>query len=89
MAKGFHQVPGFDFNDNYSPIIKPITIQLVLTLAISSHWTMRQLDFNNAFLNGILKKNVYKAQPFGFIYTTRPNWVYKASSCFIWSQESP
>ena len=26
IAKGFHQVAGFDFNETFSPIAKPITI---------------------------------------------------------------
>ena len=37
VAKGFHQVLGFDFHDAYSPIIKPTTIWVVLALTISNH----------------------------------------------------
>ena len=31
VANGFHQTPGIDFTKTFSPFIKPITIQLVLT----------------------------------------------------------
>ena len=54
VAKGFHQVQGFDFTKTFSPVIKPITIRLILTLALSYKWPIQQLDVNNAFLNGIL-----------------------------------
>jgi histone deacetylase 1/2 len=37
VAKGFHQRPGFDFTETFSPVIKPITIRTVLTLAVSYH----------------------------------------------------
>ncbi|RZB61234.1 mRNA-decapping enzyme subunit 2 isoform B [Glycine soja] len=35
VAKGFHQVHGFDFHETFSLVIKPVTIRIVLTLALS------------------------------------------------------
>ena len=32
VAKGFHQQPGIDFGDTYSPVVKPITIRTVISL---------------------------------------------------------
>jgi histone deacetylase 1/2 len=66
VAKGFHQQHGFDFNETFSPVIKPITIRLILSLAISYKWPLKQLDINNAFLNGSLEEEVYMVQPQGF-----------------------
>jgi len=66
VAKGFHQVPGFDFHDTFSSVVKPITIRIVITLALSNHWELFQLDVNNAFLNGLLEETVYMIQPPGF-----------------------
>ncbi|GAU34785.1 hypothetical protein TSUD_205890 [Trifolium subterraneum] len=56
VAKGFHQIQGFDFNETFSPVIKPITIRLILSLAVSYNWPLKQLDVNNAFLNGLLEE---------------------------------
>ena len=61
VAKGFHQWPGIDYLENFSPVIKPITICLVLSLAIANHWFLRQLDINNAFLQGSLSETVFIA----------------------------
>ena len=63
VAKGFHQVLGFDFQETFSPIVKPVTVRVVLTIALSQNWNINQLDVNNAFLNGVLAEDVYMQQP--------------------------
>lgn len=36
VAKGFYQHESIDYTETYSPVIKPTTIRVVLTLAIIS-----------------------------------------------------
>lgn len=57
-----------DFSETLSPIVKltTTTIRVVLTVALVRGWSVRQLDINNAFLNGFLKENIYMEQPPGF-----------------------
>jgi len=66
VAKGFHQIHGFDFHETFSRVVKPVTIRIVLTLALSHGWKLFQLDVNNAFLNGFLEESVFMIQPLGF-----------------------
>ncbi|XP_019429805.1 PREDICTED: uncharacterized protein LOC109337312, partial [Lupinus angustifolius] len=35
VAKGYHQQPGIDYIETFSPVIKPVTIRIVLTLAVT------------------------------------------------------
>ena len=55
VAKGFHQQPGIDFDENFSPVINPIIVRIVLSIAFNRKWGIRQLDVNNVFLNGHLR----------------------------------
>ncbi|RVW48822.1 Retrovirus-related Pol polyprotein from transposon RE1 [Vitis vinifera] len=89
VAKGFHQVPSFDFHDTFSLVIKPTTIRVVLSLIISRDWPMRQLDFNNVFLNDIPKNDIYMAQPPRFIDATHPNWVCKLHRALYGLKQAP
>lgn len=59
VAKGYHQQFGFDFNETFSPVVKPVTIRIILTLALTYGWPLQQIDVNNVFLNDLLDEEIY------------------------------
>ncbi|GKE13889.1 ribonuclease H-like domain-containing protein [Tanacetum coccineum] len=67
VANGSSQQLGVDFDETFSPIIKPVTIRMVHSLVVSRKWPIHQLDVKNAFLNSDLSETVYMHQPPGFI----------------------
>uniref|UniRef100_A0A2N9ISB5 Integrase catalytic domain-containing protein n=1 Tax=Fagus sylvatica TaxID=28930 RepID=A0A2N9ISB5_FAGSY len=77
VAKRFHQQHGVDFDETFSPVVKAPTVRLILSLAVSLNWSLRQLDVKNAFLHGTLKEEVYMTQPQGYIDPQHPSHVCK------------
>ena len=66
VAKGYSQIPGMDYTDTFSPVVKLETIRVILALAMSQNWEIQQMDVKGAYLNGMLKEKVYMRQPKGF-----------------------
>ena len=89
VAKQFYQCPGVDFHNTFSPIVKPTTVRIVLSLAVTYRWTLRQLDVNNAFLQGTLSEDVYMKQPQGFIDKDKPNHVCKLWKAIYGLKQAP
>jgi hypothetical protein len=89
VAKGFSQRYGLDYVETFSPVIKPTIVRLVLSIAVSKGWSIRQADVKNAFLNGELQETVYMKQPPGFISTKFPQHVCKLQKALYSLKQAP
>lgn len=83
FAKGHTQIEGIDYVETVSLFIKSKAIKIVLSLAFSLGWDLKQLNINNAFLNGALEETIYMKQPIGFEDKTYLDQVCKLTKALF------
>lgn len=89
VAKGYKQQYGINYEDTFSLVVKAATIRLILSVAVSRGWSLRQLDVQNAFLHGILNEEVYMHQPPGYEDKTRPQYVCRLDKAIYGLKQAP
>jgi len=82
VGKRYSQSEGIDYEETFSPVVKMVTVKIVISLAIDHNWSLFQLDVNNAFLYGELKEDVYMSLPQGY-HTKGDNIVCKLKNLFV------
>ncbi|KAJ9545430.1 hypothetical protein OSB04_025137 [Centaurea solstitialis] len=89
VAKGYSQAYGIDYDETFSPVAKMSSVRICIALAAIHHWPLYQLDVKNAFLNGVLKEEVYMEQPPGFIVEEEASKVCRLRRSLYGLKQSP
>ena len=67
VAQGYSQMEEVDYDETFALVARMESIRILLALACQLKFKLYQMDVKTAFLNGLLKEDVYVAQPKGFI----------------------
>nr|CAD40121.3 OSJNBa0061C06.5 [Oryza sativa Japonica Group] len=89
VAKGYSQIPGIDFNDVFSPVVKHSSIRTLLSIVAMHDYELEQMDVKTAFLHGELEEDIYMEQPEGFVVPGKENLVCRLKKSLYGLKQSP
>ncbi|GJV74004.1 integrase, catalytic region, zinc finger, CCHC-type containing protein [Tanacetum coccineum] len=67
VARGYCQEEGIDFEESFAHVARIEAIRIFLAFAAHMNMVVYQMDVKTAFLNGILREEIYVSQPDGFV----------------------
>jgi hypothetical protein len=89
VAKGYEQKYGIDYDENFAPVLKWSTLQLIIAIASCFGWPLVHLDVITAFLNGKLTEVIYMHQPPGYAVKGKENLVCRLLRSLYGLKQSP
>ncbi|GJS04163.1 retrovirus-related pol polyprotein from transposon TNT 1-94 [Tanacetum coccineum] len=89
VAQGYNQQEGIDYDKTYAPVARLESIRILLAYACALDFKFFQMNVKSTFLNGFINKEVYVAQPPGFIDFTKPNHVYRLMKALYRLKQAP
>ncbi|GJV32294.1 putative ribonuclease H-like domain-containing protein [Tanacetum coccineum] len=89
VARGYRQEEGIDFEESFAPVARLDAIRIFLAYVAHMNMVVYQMDVKMAFLNGILREEVYVSQPDGFVDQDNPNHVYKLKKALYGLKQAP
>ncbi|GJY45471.1 retrovirus-related pol polyprotein from transposon TNT 1-94 [Tanacetum coccineum] len=79
----------WDFTESFAPVARNEAIIIFLAFAAHKNMIVYQMDVKTAFLNGILREEVYVGQLDGFVDQDNPNHVYKLKKALYGLKQAP
>jgi len=62
VTKGYSQIPGIDYNNIFSSVVKHSSIRTLFSIVAMHDYELEQLDVKTAFLHGELEEDIYMDQ---------------------------
>ena len=56
VPRGFSQKEGIDYDETFAPVVRYISIRVIISLASILGWKLHQMDVKTAFLNGEIEE---------------------------------
>ncbi|GJX47862.1 retrovirus-related pol polyprotein from transposon TNT 1-94 [Tanacetum coccineum] len=89
VARRYRQEEGIDFEEFFAHVACREAIRIFISFDAHMNMVVYQMDVDTAFLNGILREEVYVSQPDGFVDLENPNHVYKLKKALYGLKQAP
>ncbi|GJR51450.1 retrovirus-related pol polyprotein from transposon TNT 1-94 [Tanacetum coccineum] len=80
---------GIDFEEYFALVARLEAIRIFIAFAAHMNMIVYQINVKTAFLNDILREEVYVSQPDGFVDPENPNHVYKLKKTLYGLKQAP
>nr|GEW15256.1 copia protein [Tanacetum cinerariifolium] len=89
VAQEYNQQEGIDYDETYALVARLESIRILLAYVCTLDFKLFQMDIKSAFLNDFINKEVYVAQPLGFINFEKLDHVYKLKKALYGLKQAP
>jgi hypothetical protein len=89
VARGFSQKEGIDYEETFTPVARYTSIRTIIALAAKMKWKLHQMDVKTAFLNDVIKEEVYIEKPQGFEVEDRKSHVCRLKKALYGLKQAP
>ena len=74
VVKGYLAIPGIDYTEKFSPVMTDATVKIIISLYLwhltnypEEDWVLVLIDYESAFLNADVEKDIYIEYPKGMV----------------------
>ncbi|GKB69660.1 retrovirus-related pol polyprotein from transposon TNT 1-94 [Tanacetum coccineum] len=89
VAHGYRQKEGINFVESFAPVARLKAVRIFLAFVAHMNIIVYHMDVKMAFLNGILREEVYVSQLDGFVDPDNPNHVYRLKKALYGLKQAP
>ena len=89
VAKGYSKKFGIDYEEIYASVARFDSIKILIAIAAQLNWNLHHLDVKSAFLNGVIKEDLYVMQPEGFVKRGKKSHVLKLTKALYGLKQAP
>lgn len=89
VAKGYSQREGLDYQEVFSPVVKHVSIRLLLAITVNKDLELEQLDVKTSFLHGVIEEEIYMEQPEGYVVEGKEEYVCRLEKALYGLKQAP
>ncbi|XP_070020822.1 uncharacterized protein [Nicotiana sylvestris] len=89
VVQGYNQEEGIDYDETFAPVARMEAIRILIVFVSYMEFTLFQMDVKSAFLNRLLKEEVYVKKPPGFEWHKHPKYVFKLDKALYGLKQAP
>ncbi|CAM8974379.1 unnamed protein product [Rhodiola kirilowii] len=89
MVKGYNQQEGINYDETFALVARLEAIRLLIAYSTYHGFSLQKMDVKTAFLNGVLKEEVYVSQTPRFEDRDHPNHVFVLDKALYGLKQAP